>query len=242
MQSQLRGLTALCPTCYPGRVAGGLRKEKSSDERERLPWGRRDDEGPAAFARFLLYRDMPPTERSLAKVAQHAAISKQLVERWSSRFAWMRRALAYDRWLLELGDSLGKHAALHYRARAASLGSALLDKAQQSVRHLKEQKQTAQDVATLARAGVQLADVAFGPQNTQQTNQPINIGVGVNFASGSEPSWSQTKAVLVQPREKVLERNQAAPPQMLEDKVAPPLPRRQSLREAMIKAPVRREE
>jgi hypothetical protein len=60
-------------------------------------WDRQPDETPKAYAAFRLYYEMPPGERSLAKVSAalgHA--SDSVVEKWSSHNGWRERVAAYD--------------------------------------------------------------------------------------------------------------------------------------------------
>ena len=65
---------------------------------EVLPWGRQPREGEAAYAAFLVYRDLGPRR-------SHEATRKGLgkrpgylkpIERWSARRDWRRRAGAWD--------------------------------------------------------------------------------------------------------------------------------------------------
>lgn len=59
------------------------------------PWERQRHESHQAFQAFAAYRDMG-TDRSTAKVAQRLGKSKTLMDRWSSRWAWVSRAQAWD--------------------------------------------------------------------------------------------------------------------------------------------------
>lgn len=59
------------------------------------PWEQQPEETPPAFHAFAIYRDMGP-RRSTAKVARELGKSKTIVDRWSSRNAWVVRASAYD--------------------------------------------------------------------------------------------------------------------------------------------------
>jgi hypothetical protein len=77
-------------------------------ERAPLPWERQDDESHDAWAAFVAYRDLPPAERSLPRVASEIAgestekqrnpsTVRRLLERWSSIHKWQDRCRAYDR-------------------------------------------------------------------------------------------------------------------------------------------------
>src|SRR3954447_11936003 len=51
------------------------------------------------FQGFEHYLSLPAGERSLKRTAQHLNKSEKLMERWSSKFEWRRRALAWDQHL-----------------------------------------------------------------------------------------------------------------------------------------------
>lgn len=50
-----------------------------------------------SFAGFVLYREMPPGQRSIREVARRLGKSESLIERYSSRWKWVERARAWDR-------------------------------------------------------------------------------------------------------------------------------------------------
>lgn len=238
-------LTATWLWCYPGRVAGGSR-----------PWERQDDESPAAFARFLIYRDLGATERSLQKVADHADLSKQLIARWSKRWSWPRRVIAYDNWLLELTDGLAKHEVLQHKRRLVRVGSASLDLASAALTKRKPDKLTISEINGLVSSGIRAGEQAFGPLNQGQAEPAGSPLVAINLNNNEVPGWlseSQAKVnktVLVPIENKVLVEQNAALPQTgharsrkrLTQGQPETIVKRQALKEAMIKAPVRREE
>ena len=64
-------------------------------------WERQPGETAKAYAAFLLYRDLPPVDRSIvAAVAQHRYLggkaSVRNWETWASRYNWRERGLASD--------------------------------------------------------------------------------------------------------------------------------------------------
>lgn len=62
---------------------------------ERKPWERLPNETPEAFDAFKEYRDMG-TERSVAKVGEKLGKNTSLMERWSAKNDWVKRAQAWD--------------------------------------------------------------------------------------------------------------------------------------------------
>jgi hypothetical protein len=70
-------------------------------ERHPEPWERQDGESARAYDLFRRYRDLPPRERSLARLVSDvggAAKGRRRgdVERLSARHEWVRRAGAWD--------------------------------------------------------------------------------------------------------------------------------------------------
>jgi hypothetical protein len=162
-------------------------------------WERQPSESIQAFSRFLAYRDLEPGERSHRKVASICAISETLVNRWGKRWQWTKRAIAYDMWVLELGDQLGKRAHLSARGAAVRFGSLALDKASRTVAKLDESKLSADEAIALAVNGAKLGRQALGltEGETRAERAPV-AQVAVSFGSGSfGPAWS-TQAKLTQ--------------------------------------------
>lgn len=62
---------------------------------ERKPWERLPNETPEAFEAFKEYRDMG-AERSVAKVGEKLGKNTSLMERWSAKNDWVKRAQAWD--------------------------------------------------------------------------------------------------------------------------------------------------
>lgn len=167
--------------------------ERTADQarsagQQAFPWERQPDESVQAYARFLAYRDIDPTERSHRKVASICAISETLVNRWGKRWSWTKRAMAYDMWVLELGDQLGKRAVLGHRQAAARFGSLALAKASRTVEQLNEAKMTAGEAIDLAVNGTKLARQALGMADgeTRADRAPL---AQVAISLGSTPPW-----------------------------------------------------
>ena len=73
------------PTATAGGETEGLR-----------PWDPQPREPGTSFAGLVLYRETPPTERSLRDVAQRLDRSLSIIERHSSRWEWVARTRAWD--------------------------------------------------------------------------------------------------------------------------------------------------
>ena len=84
-------------------------------------WERQPKESPPAFQAFVVYRDLGLGTRSNAKVARELGKSITLINRWSSRWNWVRRVEEYDaeldreirdRHVKELYEARDRHANL----------------------------------------------------------------------------------------------------------------------------------
>ena len=64
-----------------------------------MKWQRRANESDAAFSAFKTY--LETDGRSLQKVSTKLSKSRQLINRWASKFDWKNRAVAWDNSLLE---------------------------------------------------------------------------------------------------------------------------------------------
>ena len=62
-------------------------------------WERLENETDAAFSAFTTYLELE--DRSLQKVSTKLSKSRQLINRWTNKFDWKNRAIAWDNSLLE---------------------------------------------------------------------------------------------------------------------------------------------
>lgn len=62
---------------------------------ERAPWDRRPGEPSRAYAAFRTYRDAGPL-RLLVRVPHDVDVHERTVFRWSARWDWQARAVAWD--------------------------------------------------------------------------------------------------------------------------------------------------
>jgi len=98
-----------------------------TEEYLREEWERRDDEGPEAYQAFALYRDMG-VPRSLASVGRKLGKSKILMERWSTRYAWVDRCRLYDSFLDQEQRRINEERRRAMIQRHAALGAMLQSK------------------------------------------------------------------------------------------------------------------
>lgn len=59
-------------------------------------WDKQPGETPSAFSRFVLYRDLTPSERSVKKVAESVRVRESTLRNQASAGRWRDRAASYD--------------------------------------------------------------------------------------------------------------------------------------------------
>lgn len=89
------------------------------------PWDRQLRETKEAFGAFALYRDLGD-HRSVAAVSTQLGRSAKLTRRWSVRWRWVERAIAWDRELDRVKQSAMKDKIVEVAERHAKAASAQL--------------------------------------------------------------------------------------------------------------------
>lgn len=132
------------------------------------PWERQEGETPKQFEAFVKYRDMGE-DRSLQKVANELAKSRQLLTRWSSANNWVERCRAWDneqdRLLrLEQVKDIKK-----MRKRHADTGTLMVAVAQKALQKMIDPKTkelrediTSNEIARLVEVGSKLERLSRG--------------------------------------------------------------------------------
>lgn len=121
-------------------------------------WERRENETQEAFEGFETYVSMG-ADRSLAKVAAQLGKSQQLMERWSARDAWGRRALAWDRHSSRIINERTLMGTADMRARQAAQGINMQIRAAVRVKNMTEDEMKRlkpSEIVALARAGAEM--------------------------------------------------------------------------------------
>jgi hypothetical protein len=144
-------------------------------------WDRLPSETDPAWRAFEAYRDLPPSDRSIAAAVKATGVkpgNNRNYERWSSRHDWVSRARAWDtrvdqevqrRLMKERGDRAVEQAKLGRNLQAvAGMGISNLIKEVQDARapggHRRVLKRDLKpsEIAQLAKAGVEIERVAEG--------------------------------------------------------------------------------
>lgn len=89
------------------------------------PWDRQPQETDQAWSGFVLYRDLGPAVRTLAKAAKAASKSAPLFLDWSQRWDWVARCRAYDAYLDKKKREADEAAIVDMRRRHIDFSMAL---------------------------------------------------------------------------------------------------------------------
>lgn len=163
------------------------------------PWDRQPGESPKAFYAFVLYRDLPPNERSLRRVAdllyghnpatrrpQHRHVPGQ-IKRWAERFAWVERAAAWDQERERIAREAEAEAIRAMRERHAKEAVALQERALARLRALDPSELSARDVLAYLIEAAKLERISRGEPET--ITEGRNVWVEAVIAA-----WQRRKA------------------------------------------------
>lgn len=132
---------------------------------ENQPWHRQPRESSKAFHAFMLYRDMPPKERSLEKVRQKLTKTPPYLrhlKKWSSYYSWVARAQAHDDHLAAVGAEAQEKAVKDMAERQAREGMAMQSKGMTKLRRMKAKDMQPRDAIHAVDVGAKLERTARG--------------------------------------------------------------------------------
>lgn len=124
-------------------------------------WEQLDNETPASFEAFLVYREMGAV-RALKKVANVLGCSHTRVVKLSSRHEWTLRARAYDREVDRIRLAANAEAQVEMILRHARLGQEVVALAHDALRRLDPESLKASDVVRLLELGVKTERISRG--------------------------------------------------------------------------------
>jgi hypothetical protein len=82
---------------HSARNANLVNTRNREDKRSTVTeFDRLEKESAKAYEAFALYRDLPPSERSLVAVSERLGKQLSMFKRWSAQFQWVKRATAWD--------------------------------------------------------------------------------------------------------------------------------------------------
>lgn len=128
-------------------------------------WEQQPDETSRAFAAFCMYRDMPPSIRSVRKVAQELGKSESLMRRRSARHRWIARASAFDGEQDRLRRAAARDEMIRMAERQARAGQVMQGRGIKRIAALSDQDVgllTALEAMRLVEAGIRIERTARG--------------------------------------------------------------------------------
>lgn len=134
------------------------------------PWERQPRETPKAFAAFTEYRDMTPSERSCAKVAEAVGKSKSLIEQWCTKYGWVERVAEWDneqdRIEREIAQKEQVKAIKRMRERHIEIACQMLDKAAEKLKELDTEEIRPADIPRIVDSATKLERISRGDVET----------------------------------------------------------------------------
>ncbi len=118
-------------------------------------WERQPGESAKAFEAFDLYCKMG-SERSLGKVGQKLGKSATLIERWSSRWNWVKRSRDYDNEIKRQELQAEKKAYQTMRKRQIGMAIQFQKKAFDALQKLPIEAMTPKDIKEFMKLGAEL--------------------------------------------------------------------------------------
>jgi hypothetical protein len=140
------------------------------------PFERQRGESGQAFGAFAAYRDLGPT-RTVRRVAQELSKSVTLISRWSSKWRWVERVIAWDNRVdAEAREAvLAEVRAMHTRHAAA--GRLALEKVMEALEQMEPATMTPRDIARVGDVFVRMERFARGEAETRvQVAPPSSEG------------------------------------------------------------------
>lgn len=150
-------------------------------------WERQAGETAKAFAAFELYRGMPATERSGAKVAQQLGRAKQLIDRWSSANSWVVRVRAWDDHLAAAAREEAVVELERMVKRHANLAVGFLGKVTRRLQSMQPDDLQPRDLVQWTKVATDLERMSRGQLVGDQDTQGQAAG-----AFSTEEQWRRT--------------------------------------------------
>lgn len=142
-------------------------------------WFRFEGESKVAFDAFEIYLNLG-TERTNKATAKRVGKSVQLMDRWSSKNEWVRRARAWDNHNTKMFQDQYDNATVEIARRQARIGKTLQSVGMQHVEKLEGEdvRMNYHNAVSTIKTGVDIERVAMG-QATQVISNDLKVGVGM---------------------------------------------------------------
>jgi hypothetical protein len=151
-------------------------------------WKRQPGESKIAYSSFAHYRDLPQSERSIARTSRDLKKNPTMLEDRARRWRWLERVDQFDAHMEELALKSQEDAVVEMNQRHAKLGLEGLKLVLQritgddelGIRAIDASKLTAQDCSRLAEVMSKLERLSRGAESerVENTGQPVRILLG----------------------------------------------------------------
>lgn len=165
------------------------------------PWDRQEGERDQAWLAFCAYRDMG-SGRSIAKTATALGKPKSLLEGWSSRYGWVRRAVAHDQHQEATAEADARAVTRSARKsvldQQAVAARALLAKGLQALQSVDPATIEPKDVPRWIDTAIRLNRQAVGLPDRISGDQDLVDDVEVGPVGHLSPEENRARLVLLQ--------------------------------------------
>lgn len=124
-------------------------------------WERQDGETPKAYAAFCVYRDLGP-DRSMAKTGETLGKSQGLMEEWSAKYEWVKRAAAWDEEQDRVARKAQMDEIIKMRKRHARIAQTALEKVSTALDNIDPKNISNSDIARLMDTASKLERLSRG--------------------------------------------------------------------------------
>jgi hypothetical protein len=150
---------------------------------------RQPGESLRCYRAFVLYRDLPPAERTQERVAEHLRMARGMVSDWALRHFWTERIEEWEARLCELEQARSIEQRLLSNQQQVEVGDAMAQAVLAAMRRgeplpLEQVPRFAEAAYKLKRQGLGERDDASPPSGSQ-----VSLGVALSFGSEA-PGWS----------------------------------------------------
>lgn len=159
-------------------------------------WLQREGETHKAYEAFEVYLNLG-TERSNRATAKRIGKSVQLIDRWSSRHEWVKRARAWDNHNTRLFQESYDNATVEIARRQARIGRTLQSVGMKHVEglELRDELMNYTNAVATVRTGVDIERVAMN-QATQIVSSDVKMSVSNIEEQSTEELLNRVKHLL----------------------------------------------
>lgn len=158
----------------------------TSNQTTPMPWERQNGETPKAFDAFVIFRGLNPQERNGKIVAKQLGKSYSLMQMWSAKYGWVKRAAAWDeeqdRIKREAEQRAQIEAIKEMRKRHTKVAVKMIDKAESAIDSLLAGEIKAADIPRIVDIATKLERISRGDAGeVVEERQGESIAPAVTF-------------------------------------------------------------